>query len=197
MSTLEDFESAPVGATATGPNGERAIKTHSYSFPWNTARHTGVNDFASLRLFHDCYVLDPAPPSTAREALDLAWYLAHPVKKGQVIPAGTRVIDREGSGIVVECPAIHRTVDGRPLWMDIRTLDPLPEPTPDWLDAPAVLAKINRSSSLYPPNEFLVWAPCKKGDHAEEGSWAVPGIEACVEWQDLTDVTPLYTKEDA
>ena len=182
MSTFEEFESAPVGATATGPNGERAVKTHSDSFPWNTARHTGVNDFASLRLFHDCYVLDPPAPTTAREALDLAWNLAHPVKEGQVIPAGTGYLLKHGIG---EPSTMRRGVGGIASARDeevARTLDPLPEPEPDWLDAPAVLAV-----HAYRDDQVL-WENC-------DGIF-VNATLGEADWHELRDVTPLYPREE-
>ena len=87
------------------------------------------------------YTLDPSAPTTVREALDLAWELAHPVREGHVIPVGVWLVDRRYNKTTVEKNTFFNiSVDE---WgaKNIRTLEPLPDPKPDWIDAPAVLAR--------------------------------------------------------
>lgn len=124
-------------------------------------------------------------PTTAREALDLAWKLAHPIKEGQVTPKGTRAIDRT-NGVIVEYIAEG---DWTPRDLEnIRTLDPLPEPEPepDWLDAPFVLAA--HKDSHVNPNR-VVWARSP----IDSDRWVTGLVSAY--WTELRDVTPLYPKE--
>ena len=143
MSTLEEFENAPIGATASDPDGRTAVKTPHKEWPWSLFDEDGerIAHASNHHMATQGWTLDPTPavPATAREALDLAWELAHPVKEGQVIPKGARAIDHSG-GTVDEYIAGGDWVPRDPA--NFRTLDPLPEPTPDWLDAPAVLANV-------------------------------------------------------
>ena len=78
-------------------------------------------------------------PKNAREALDLAWELAHPVKAEQTLPYGTQSLWRDPDGRLSVGGSDVYTVSRKDAHK-IRTLDPIPEPTPDWLDAPAVIA---------------------------------------------------------
>lgn len=192
MSTIEDFESAPVGAIATNKGGDQAIKTLSMSEGNSIWMADYLAFYKPVGLEKDGFVLEtlPSRPTTAREALELAWELAHPVKEGQVIPAGTRVVAR-GDGFTV----------GRNDYFDVtandwdaenrRTLDPLPEPEPDWLDAPAVLARVDGWSSCADPQVFA-----RHDWYDAPSEWRCNGAES-YPWQDLRDVTPLYPKEDA
>lgn len=190
MSTLEEFEAAPVGATARSHYGTGVKTTLSHS-PWvcevrypggvrRTERHT------SEHLVEQGYVLDPSPvPTSAREALDLAWELAHPIKAGDVIPAGTRCIQRHKGTthwhIYDEIGDFETDVYA---FETIRTLDPLPEPAPDWLDAPAVLA-MDRWDDLGREKAWIqVDGDLYKGEDGEFRAWS-----------DLRDVAPLYPKE--
>ena len=128
--------------------------------------------------------MSTTPPTTAREALALAWELAHPVKEGQLIPVGTRLVTRRDNEITI----------GRNDYFDIavnrwdvenrRTLDPLPDPEPGWLDAPAVLAVCNDSM------DRAVFVR-----ENEAGTRWVRDTRF-YRWDDLRDVTPLYPKED-
>lgn len=131
---------------------------------------------------------DPAltAPTTAREALDLAWSLAHVVREGQTIPKGAKYLERYVSG--VREYVAHHDVNVLPAWVEkIRTLDPLPDPEPDWLDAPAVKARVKG----YPVLFTLVPV-----DGPRHHRWHSPvkGEGETFDWQDLTDVTPLYPK---
>ena len=179
MSTLEDFESAPVGATATHPDGSRVIKTTGAICPWRTTNGIFLYDFEI-----GDYVLDPAPPWTVREALALAWNLAYPVKEGQHIPEGVRLLDRfDGNDFSVYTTLVGFTSNAREA-LTIRTLDPLPDPEPDWLDAPAVLATCGcRGIELWRLHDEIdgIWVSAR-GEHAL--------------WSSLRDVTPLYPRED-
>lgn len=123
-------------------------------------------------------------PKTAREALDLAWELAHPVKEGDVIPKGTDYLVRYGKG---ERPATARTGSDRFASeydeARARTLDPLPEPTPDWLDAPAVIAFVKGHGG--DPQVF-----------SRENKTGTQWLRdtKVYRWDELTVVTPLYQK---
>ena len=124
-------------------------------------------------------------PTTAREALTLAWELAHPVKEGQIIPVGTWLVERRGDEFAVgkndyfEATANDWDVKNR------RTLDPLPDPEPDWLDAPAVLAAMKGRSGQ------KVWLP------KPNGHWECTCCGVVRHWFNMADVTPLWPKEDA
>lgn len=62
---------------------------------------------------------------TAREALKLAWDLAHPVRKGQVIPEGTEVLAQQNWMLWVygraDCEQVATANDEA----NVRTLEPL------------------------------------------------------------------------
>ena len=185
MSTFEEFESAPVGATATHDDGGRAMKRGNVERRW--VLQSGL-DMTDKEMERWGYTLDPAPPSTAREALDLAWELAHPVKPGQVIPKGTRYLAFTSPGLREYTACVDREI--RPELAPItRTLEPLPDPTPDWLDAPAVLARVDGWSSCADPQVFA-----RHDYHGAPSEWRYNGAES-FSWQELRDVTPLYPKE--
>lgn len=184
MSTFEEFKNAPVGATATRKDGLRATKTARLTWPWNTGGGTSAD---SVYMARAGYSLDQAPPATAREALDLAWELAHPVKEGQAIPAGTRCIQwHKGTNNWHIYDEVGDFETDAYALETIRTLDPLPEPEPDWLDAPAVLARLPHGWS--PPGE-TVFIRTNGGTH-----WKRNGL--LMHWTQLRDVTPLYPRED-
>lgn len=186
MSTIKDFENAPVGATATHKvTGSRAMKINDGDQHWITPRGSYLSDEdMALRGF----TLDPSAPTTAREALDLAWELAHEVKPGQVIPAGTRFLQESPSGLVEYTAELDITITLE-LAPDFRTFDPLPEPEPDWLDAPAILASHPLCADTEP---IGLWIPAR-----DEGMWEWPFQhgEFMAHWSELEDVTPLYPKE--
>lgn len=182
MSTLEEFMAAPPGSTASG---QSAIKTFDDdAMPWMTRGYKWLSD---KEMAENGYVLDTPAPKTAREALDLAWELAHPVKEGQVIPKGTDYLVRYGKG---ERPAPARTGSDRFASeydeARARTMDPLPEPTPDWLDAPAVLAFVKGHGG--DPQVF-------ERENKTGTQWLRD--TKVYRWDELTVVTPLYPKEDA
>ena len=186
MSTLEEFEAAPVGATVTSPY-LTVVKTGLTVAPWvgelrYPGGHRSMERASSESLVRARFTLDPTPaaPTTAREALDLAWELAHPVKEGQAIPKGTRVIDHSG-GTVDEYIAGGDWVPRDPA--NFRTLDPLPEPTPDWLDAPAVMALVK--GRVGDPQVFA-----RKN---KTGTQWLRDTKV-YRWDELTVVTPLYPK---
>lgn len=126
-------------------------------------------------------------PTTAREALDLAWDLAHPVREGQVIPAGSWVIhadlDDDGAMEVYKTgPGIlepHKEVG------IIRTFDPLPDPLPKWTKAPAVLAATIFEDRSEHRTVF-----------ARENKTGTQWLRdtKVYRWDELTDVVPLYPK---
>ena len=184
MSKMEDFENAPFGATATHDNGSRAMKTDKVGRSWILQNKIYLDD---EEMAHWNYTLDPPAPTTAREALDLAWELAHEVEEGQTIPAGTDyLVSRNG-----ERPVIMRTtvdqLTSKAFGTNRRTLDPLPDPEPDWLDAPAVLA--NEPGT----GERGVFIPTDKDTRKH---WAVVFSALRYHWSELEDVTPLWPKEN-
>ena len=187
MSTIEDFKNAPVGATATRANGWRALKTKDDGRMWTTTQGSYFDD---VDISQRGYTLDPAPapaPATAREALDIAWELAHEVKEGQVIPVGAWLVDRRDNKIIVEKNTFFDIAVDEWGAENIRTLEPLPEPLPEWLDAPAVLAEC-----LSCNEDGLV-----KSVHVNfiGERWVCTECQRTLPWRGLTDVTPLYPKE--
>ena len=132
-------------------------------------------------------------PRTAREALALAWELGHPINSGDVIPKGMTCLKDNGDCITT----VDHPTDWTPMFPEnIRTLDPLPDPEPDWLDAPAVLARPEDDTWI------AVWQPCDapwcSGAKRNESRWVSPrGGAGCRSWRELQDVTPLWPKEDA
>ena len=189
MSTLQDFLDAPIGATATLPGCPTVVKVTNLPTS-NGNWHDGVVAWKPEGLATGGYQLDPSPaPATAREALALAWELAHPVKEGQVIPEGTRYFWRPGTGGLRPNTTMNeREADEREAKY-MRTLDPLPDPEPDWTKAPAVIA----SHPIYADTEQKgIWIPSN-----EEGMWEWPFQqgEFMAHWTELENVTPLYPKE--
>ena len=179
MSTLEEFENAPVGATATAPNGNIAVKTGRRVFEWSiydsrgNARDNHPSDEMGF------YRLNPAAPTNSREALDLAWELGHRVKEGQDIPEGTRYLEFHGDELGEYIAVVNIKISPG-LVPVIRTLDRLPEPVPGWLDAPAVLAAMDDCSWQ------KVWLP------STPGHWECTCCGVDRHWSDMADVTPLY-----
>ena len=180
MSTVEDFENAPVGATATHSLGSRAMKIDDGEQRWITPSGNQYNDGGMV--FWE-YTLDLPAPTTVREALDLAWELAHEVKPGQVIPADTRFLEVTGVGLGERIAHFDFEIDPSHV-PNIRTLEPLPDPEPDWLDAPAVIAVC-----WYCETETLHALP-------ECGNrWKCAECHTSTPWRSLTEVTPLYPEE--
>lgn len=185
MSTIEEFKAAPVGATASDPDGRAAVKTPHKEWHWSLFDEDGerIAHGSHHHMATQGWTLDPAPtaPTSAREALDLAWELAHPVKAGQVIPGGTDAISARSEVENVYGATLIDQVADKFDELHTRTLDPLPEPAPDWLDAPAVLA-----AHAYRDDQVL-WENC-------DGIF-VNATLGEAEWSELRDVTPLYPKE--
>lgn len=122
-------------------------------------------------------------PKTAREALALAWELAHPVNGGDAIPKDTTCLQNTGERIETKT----LPTDWTPAFpKNIRTLEPLPDPEPDWLDAPAVLAESRECSNR------SVWTPEAGTDRQ---TWESSCCNTSNAWNSLRDVTPLYPKE--
>lgn len=190
MSTLEEFENAPFGATATqeGTRARAFRLNREFGETWIVAEMDGTFDVLEPEeLVDGGFTLDtlPSRPTTVRGALVLAWRLAHPIPEGVTeLPEGTRYLYRGVTDALIEGKA---TVVFTLRKKDIhyyRTLDPLPEPEPDWLDAPAVLATCGcRGIELWQPH------------NAKEGIWVSRGGENAL-WTTLRDVTPLYPRED-
>ena len=124
-------------------------------------------------------------PTTARGALALAWELGHPVNSGDVIPKGMTCLKDNGDCITM----VDHPTDWTPMFPEnIRTLDPLPDPEPDWLDAPAVLA--------FKDAVVDVWTHCISHPHNDGSGWTRRDPDSCTHWTELEHVTPLYPKED-
>ena len=190
MNTTEDFENAPIGATATAPNGDIAINTGKYAFDWALCDSHG-RLYGLLRSDEiEGFTLNPVAPTTAREALELAWELAHPMKEGHEVPIGTECIAKVREGEFLAYRSLKR-FDGvsRPGWAEARTLDPLPEPLPDWLDAPAILASYPLCADT---EQVGIWIPSDKDGRWE---WPLQEGEFTAHWSELENVTPLYPKE--
>lgn len=179
MSTVEDFKNAPVGATATHKTmGIRVMKVNDGDQYWIVQSGGYLSDEeVALRDF----ALDLLAPSTAREALDIAWELAHEVKPGQVIPEGNQYLEVTQFGLK-EYTAQRDSELALSYVPVVRTVEPLPEPKPDWIDAPAVLAE----TSMCPDRK--VWVP------ESGGVWKCSCCRDELHWCDLVDVTPLYPK---
>ena len=183
MIKIEDFENAPVGATATRDLRNWVMKADNGEQRWII--RTGLY-MDNEEIERQGYTLDQSAPTTAREALDLAWELAHPVKEGQVIPEGTRFLEFHGSG-VKEYTAYGDRKISPGLVPITRTLDPLPDPEPDWIDAPAVLAV---HDSYTKPS---IWG--KHWDQESLAEYYQSALTAgTAHWSELRDVTPLYPK---
>ena len=180
---MADFENAPVGATATHPDGSRAMKMDGIERRWVASDGVPLDDEEVELLGYTRDPLWPAPES-AREALDLAWNLAHPVKEGQHIPDVTRLLDRlDSNDFSVYTTKVGFVINAREA-LSIRTLDPLPDPEPDWLEAPAVLATCGcRGIELWQPHDEKV------------GMWVSASGEHVL-WSTLRHVTPLWPKEN-
>lgn len=126
-------------------------------------------------------------PTTVREALDLAWELAHEVREGQVIPEGTRYLGRHSEPTQEFIATDDIEIDP---WLvrTVRTHEPLPDPEPEWTKAPAVLASCRYSDvtreGVFTPSSV----------HPDR--WVLAGTVGAMHWSDLMDVTPLYPRED-
>lgn len=188
MSTIEDFENAPVGATATHPLGSwvRVMKTDNGEESWITPNGSYFSDELIERRG---YTLDQSAPTSARDALDIAWGLAHEVKEGQVIPAGTEIISvRSEIERAYGTTLVDQVADGFDE-LHTRTLDPLTElepELPDWLDADAVVATKDAVVD--------VWTHCIRHPHDGGSGWTRRDPDSCTHWTELEHVTPLYPK---
>ena len=132
------------------------------------------------------YTLDVPAPMTAREALDLAWALGHEVSLGQVIPEGARYLTYSNSE-VKEHTAQHDVKIRFPHATVIRTVEPLPDPEPDWIDAPAVLASVDDHDELGERIKGVFYPVIAN-------RWTRAGTNWTFHWNELRDVTPLYPK---
>ena len=186
MIKIEDFKNAPVGTTATRAEGHRAMKIDDGEQSWITP--TGLR-VSNEHVWGLAYTLDPTVPATAREALDLAWDLAHEVKPGQTIPKGTRYLEAHNSGLGEYTAHLDFKISPE-LAPTTRTLDPLPDPEPelpDWLDAPSVLA-VHESHT-----KPSIWG--KHWDQETLSEFYQSALTAgTAHWSELHDVTPLYPK---
>lgn len=187
MSTIEDFRNAPAGATATRDDGNRAMKRTDGGRRWALTNGLHYDD---EEMVYWGFTLDPIGPraTSAREALDLAWELAHEVKPGQVIPWGTRLLKFEGPEVLAYTAQRDLKIMSK-FAPALRTLDPLPEsepePEPDWLDAPAVMARVAGWPSCHDPQVFT------RGN--EIGTQWVLDTKF-YHWAELVEVTPLYPR---
>lgn len=179
MSPIENFKNAPSEATATHKvTGSRAVKIVDDC--WLLSNGFYVDDEEM-----ENYTLDPVTPATAREALDLAWELAYEVKPGQVVPKDARYLEFSSFGLKES--TAHRDLRISPeLAPIVRTLDPLPDPEPDWADALVVLARHAKEEPDSPPS---LWA------NLGGGMWGHVETTKRATVRDLRDVTPLYPEE--
>ena len=188
MTTIEEFKNAPVGSIARRPGCPVAVKITDLPTSKGNWDDGLVKMTVEMLVDYD-YALDPAHPSTAREALDLAWELAHPIKAGDVIPAGTRCIQwHKGTNNWHIYDEVGDFETDAYALGTIRTLDPLPDPLPDWLDAPAVIARV--APHLF--RQAAVFTPTSDNP----GRWTRAESTWTVHWSALTDVTPLWPREE-
>lgn len=121
-------------------------------------------------------------PTPAREALALAWELAHPVKEEQLIPAGTECMVRFEDGDIRSYTTRTDDIANSSKYpgQETRTFEPLPE----WLSAPVVHATCGcHGIELWQPNS------------AKDGLWVnMRGEHA--HWSSLRDVTPLHAPQE-
>ena len=183
MSAIEDFKNAPVGAIANRRLGSHIKKTGDDTWHWLLPTGISLND---EEMANQGFTLVPPAPTTSREALELTWELAHEVKPGQVIPEGTHYLEVTGSGLKEYTATCNFPTDPH-AGSALRTLEPLPEPEPDWLDAPAVLARLDE----WDRNEPEVFIPAGE----QENNWVAMFSAQSYHWSELIDVTPLYPKE--
>ena len=176
MNTIEDFKNAPVGATATNDLGHRALKTVDQALPWTNSQD---NYLTHVSMADEGYTLDQ--PASAREALDCAWELAHEVKPGQIIPKGAQYLELYGSCVREYDAPFDIAVN--PAGVPIRTVEPLQDPEPDWIDAPAVLAGFGG----WRHDEREVFIPT-----GAPNRWTRANTDSTFHWNELRDVTPLY-----
>ena len=189
MSTLEDFENAPVGATATSPNGNIALKTGRRDLEWSVYDPRGWyrDNYRSAEMV--LYTLTPAAPTTSREALDLAWDLGHEVKEGQTIPGRERTIGRYEDGDFFLGMSLTDRLVTESEQSHLRTFDPLPDPLPDWLDAPVVIARVGDHKL----QQTAVFTPTG----VRPDRYIKTETGATFHWTELMDVVPLYPKDTA
>lgn len=187
MNTVEDFKNAPLGATATSEaTGVRAMKMGDGKTHWVFPRGSDTSD---EQMAYWGYTLDPLEPTptTAREALDLAWELAYEVKEGQVVPVGTEFFYRNAHKVKVAEFSFKITAS---MARNHRALDPLLGPEPDWLDALAVFAYCGYCSHEdYGPQITL------HGTDLDGQKWKCTECQTTTDWNELSQVTPLYSKE--
>ena len=178
MSTIQDFEDAPLGATATHPDGRRAVGTFDYDGErWYATDYDWLTDEDMVK---QGYTLDPALapiPGTVGGALDLAWELAHPVKEGQVIPKGAKWMKKVAGNVQESKMTRDYTITITDTFI-LRTHEPLSDP--EWLDAPAVLAAMDDCSWQ------KVWLP------STPGHWECTCCGVDRHWSKMSDVTPLW-----
>ena len=198
MSTIEDFENAKTGDRAVKGSFGYVLSDDDDMVPWKIYKggdYTTSTWMSSEELAKCGFTLDPSPktPTTAREALALAWELAYPIKEWQRGESGTELIARFKDGDFKTYRA-EKSFDGGDVqrWAEVRSLDPLPEPEPelpDWLDADAVVACKDTVVD--------VWTHCISHPHDDGSGWTRRDPDSCTHWTELEHVTPLYPKKDA
>lgn len=130
-----------------------------------------------------------SPIKDSKDALDLAWELAYPVKEGQTIPRGTKYLERH-NGALREYTAFHDMNPKAGEGELIRSQDPLPDSVPDWLDAPAVLANVDAHDEFGERIKGVFY-------QVYDNRWTTDGTEWTFHWNELHEVTPLWPREDA
>ena len=98
MSKIEDFENAPVGATATHAIGSRAMKIDGVERRWIGQSGFHMDD---EQMAHWNYTLDPPAPESAREALDPLYLCPLPTREEIAMAIAAYHWDKESGDVEV------------------------------------------------------------------------------------------------
>lgn len=147
MTTLEEFKAASIGTVAT--NGDaRAVKVTDAG----GRRNDWVDAYGRVSyddLACSDYTIIAQGPMSAREYLEEAWEAAYPVPEGAVIPAGTPYILRTSTGSIGYYAHGAAEVIPSPVAQSHRTLEPLPEPEPEWVKAKFIWADLGGERAIF------------------------------------------------
>lgn len=105
------------------------------------------------------------------------------MNRDEIIEQAARVLSTHETFTGKPHPRDHHRRQARALADAGLLAQPHPDPEPDWLDAPAVLAAMNECSWQ------KVWLP------KPNGNWECTCCGVARHWTKMTDVTPLYPKE--
>ena len=141
--TVEDFSRVPWGGMAVSENGSRAVRIPGNASDekcWHVRYHSNGSSWCTdveMAAVSGCRILPTV--TTTREALEVAWELAH-TPDGGVIPAGSMYLFRSPNGSM----SVHSSADGDLQAIDVlgerRLMEP-PEPKLEpWETSPYVIA---------------------------------------------------------